>query len=477
MRLPLGVIADTHGLLDPQVLSAFRTARVGHILHAGDVVGRSGQSASTLLSALEEIAPITAVRGNADDKHDPRHGLPRVATVCASGLRCVMHHGDLITGGDDAVLAALEPEGGWRPSGDVAVSGHSHTPRLTWHRGVLLLNPGSAGPQRFRLPRQAALLDCDSAGRPVVRAIALGGGEASVSDWAAAVAPPPKTASAKRKRAAPVLMSSAGADAGSRALGTVGHCFVKVKSGAPLAARQSLELIAQLGPRGSIHNDALSPRQLLLQSSAVARHMGAVAGAFRENLCIDVAGDAAWPPPSGSVLRFESGAALRVTFACEPCGTGAAHAGIDLDALKPPLRGILATVVEGGAVGVGDRVAWDKGVAFEALPDKFAGRVRRFVAKVPRGEIVSYDQLIWFAGGLPSHARAMPSILTAAASAGLPIHRVVAGGGRLVGAPKMADQQAKLEAEGVAVEGGVVKATKRWDPTHAELFLAAPAAE
>ena len=68
----------------------------------------------------------------------------------------------------------------------------------------------------------------------------------------------------------------------------------------------------------------------------------------------------------------------------------------------------------------------------------------------------------------------MPSILTAAASAGLPVHRVVAGGGRLVGAPKMADQQAKLEAEGVAVEGGVVKATKRWDPTHAELFLAAP---
>ena len=67
----------------------------------------------------------------------------------------------------------------------------------------------------------------------------------------------------------------------------------------------------------------------------------------------------------------------------------------------------------------------------------------------------------------------MPSILTAAASAGLPIHRVVAGGGRLVGAPKMADQQAKLEAEGVAVEGGVVKA-KRWDPTHAELFLTPP---
>ena len=190
--------------------------------------GRAGQSASALLSALEAIAPLTAVRGNADDKHDPRHGLPRVATVCASGLRCVMHHGDLITGGDDAVLAALEPEGGWRPTGDVVVSGHSHTPRLTWHRGVLLLNPGSAGPQRFRLPRQAALLDCDSAGRPVVRAITLGGDEASVSDWAAADAPPPKTASAQRKRAAPVLMSAAGADAGSLLLGTVGHCFVKV---------------------------------------------------------------------------------------------------------------------------------------------------------------------------------------------------------------------------------------------------------
>ena len=38
----------------------------------------------------------------------------------------------------------------------------------------------------------------------------------------------------------------------------------------------------------------------------------------------------------------------------------------------------------------------------------------------------------------------------------------------------MADQQAKLEAEGVAVEGGVVKTTKRWDPTHADLFLVPP---
>ena len=292
---------------------------------------------------------------------------------------------------------------------------------------MLLLNPGSAGPQRFRLPRQAALLDCDSAGRPVVRAIALGGGEASVSDWAAAVAPPPKTASAKRKRAAPVLMSAAAGDAGSLALGTVGHCFVKVKSGAPLAARQSLELIAQLGPRGSIHNDALSPRQLLLQSSASPAKWAPPAPSAR--ICALTSPPARVAAAVGERAALWSGAALRVTFACEPCGTGAAHAGVDLDALKPPLRGILATVVEGGTVGVGDRVAWEKGVAFEALPDKFAGRVRRFVAKVPRGEIVSYDQLIWFAGGLPSHARAMPSILTAKASAGLPIHRVARRGG------------------------------------------------
>ena len=32
------------------------------------------------------------------------------------------------------------------------VTGHSHKPVIDWRDGVLFLNPGSAGPRRFKLP-------------------------------------------------------------------------------------------------------------------------------------------------------------------------------------------------------------------------------------------------------------------------------------------------------------------------------------
>jgi predicted phosphodiesterase len=38
------------------------------------------------------------------------------------------------------------------------LSGHSHKPLITYRDGVLYLNPGSAGPRRFRLPTSVAEL-------------------------------------------------------------------------------------------------------------------------------------------------------------------------------------------------------------------------------------------------------------------------------------------------------------------------------
>jgi predicted phosphodiesterase len=40
----------------------------------------------------------------------------------------------------------------------VVVSGHSHKPLIETKSGVLYLNPGSAGPRRFRLPITLARL-------------------------------------------------------------------------------------------------------------------------------------------------------------------------------------------------------------------------------------------------------------------------------------------------------------------------------
>ena len=105
-----------------------RAASVTYIVHAGDLVdGNKRLPLSSIIAALEDIAPLTAVRGNTDDKWVRGHGLPELALLTAAGVRFFVHHGDRIKD-DDLALAELVPEGGWRPAGDVIVSGHSHKP-------------------------------------------------------------------------------------------------------------------------------------------------------------------------------------------------------------------------------------------------------------------------------------------------------------------------------------------------------------
>jgi putative phosphoesterase len=168
----IGLIADTHGWLAPFVCPAFASAKVEHILHAGDVgpgdksVERSRPDGRSLLAALSVVAPVDAVRGNTTD--DLGHDLPATLVHCAGEVRFVVHHGDKIPHKDqEAVLAALQPEGGWRSAGDIVVYGHSHVPRFERHAsGVSFLNPGTAGgPSEYirfgkRFPQQVAIVRC-----------------------------------------------------------------------------------------------------------------------------------------------------------------------------------------------------------------------------------------------------------------------------------------------------------------------------
>lgn len=128
----IGVISDTHGLLRPEALDALRGAEA--IVHAGDV----GDPA--ILDALREIAPVTAVRGNVDRTAYVRD-LPADAVLEAAGVSIYVFHGDAGIG--------LDPRAG---GFGVVVSGHTHTPLALEKNGILWLNPGSAGPRRFRLP-------------------------------------------------------------------------------------------------------------------------------------------------------------------------------------------------------------------------------------------------------------------------------------------------------------------------------------
>lgn len=150
--MKVGVISDTHGLLRPEALDALNGAV--HILHAGDI------GATGIVEALEDIAPVTAIRGNIDTGEvAARHG--DTVTVELAGIRIHMVH--------DVRDLALDP----RAEGiAVVVSGHSHKPSVTHKDGVLFLNPGSAGRRRFRLPVTVALLDL-SGERPEARIVDL----------------------------------------------------------------------------------------------------------------------------------------------------------------------------------------------------------------------------------------------------------------------------------------------------------------
>lgn len=151
----IALVADTHGFLAEHLCPALADAKVTRILHAGDVVlgekkNNSRLDGSSLLAALSKVAPVDAVRGDNDGK-DPCAGkLPATRTYTAGAVRFVVHHGadDLVVHhkNHEAVLAALEPAGGWRESGDIIVCGHSHIPRFVRHAsGVTFINPGTAG--------------------------------------------------------------------------------------------------------------------------------------------------------------------------------------------------------------------------------------------------------------------------------------------------------------------------------------------
>jgi len=134
----VGLISDTHGLLRPEALRAL--AGSNFIIHAGDI----GDPA--ILSALRRIAPLTAVRGN-NDRGAWAAALPETAVLAIGAVRILVIH--------DLAELDLDPAAtGYR----AVVSGHSHRPHCREDNGVLWINPGSAGPRRFRLPIAAGRL-------------------------------------------------------------------------------------------------------------------------------------------------------------------------------------------------------------------------------------------------------------------------------------------------------------------------------
>ena len=139
----VGIISDTHGRLRPEVMKVFNG--VDLILHAGDI------GAIGVLEQLRSMAPVVAVRGN-NDRDDWASGIPETEVTQVGSVYIYVLH--------DLNEIDLSPAA----SGfHVVVSGHSHQPSIERRAGVLFINPGSAGPRRFKLPVSVARLRIEGA--------------------------------------------------------------------------------------------------------------------------------------------------------------------------------------------------------------------------------------------------------------------------------------------------------------------------
>ena len=130
--LRIGLISDTHGLLRPEAITFLRGC--DHIIHAGDI-GNPG-----ILEELSSLAPVAAVRGN-NDTGPWAKALPETKLIRFEELAVYVLH--------DVKQLNIDPTAA---NVKVVISGHSHKPSVEERQRIFYVNPGSAGPRRFKLP-------------------------------------------------------------------------------------------------------------------------------------------------------------------------------------------------------------------------------------------------------------------------------------------------------------------------------------
>lgn len=141
MTIRIGLISDTHGLLRPEACDFLQGSH--HIIHAGDI------GSPAVLQELAVIAQVTAVRGN-NDMEEWAETLPETEWLQFGEVNIYVLH--------DLSELSIEPK---MAGISVVISGHSHKPSIEEREGVLYVNPGSAGPRRFKLPIAVAELIID----------------------------------------------------------------------------------------------------------------------------------------------------------------------------------------------------------------------------------------------------------------------------------------------------------------------------
>ena len=148
----IGVISDTHGLVRQEALAALKGSEL--IIHAGDI------GKLEVLASLKSLAPVVAIRGNNDREAWARQ-LPDILSLQVNGLGLYIIH-NVHELPIDPAAAGLH----------AVICGHSHRPNLIHRDSVCFLNPGSAGPRRFKLPVTLARL-CIERGKVDVKIVEL----------------------------------------------------------------------------------------------------------------------------------------------------------------------------------------------------------------------------------------------------------------------------------------------------------------
>ena len=107
----IGIISDTHGLLRPEAFSALQGSHL--IIHAGDI------GKPEVLSELETIAPILAVKGN-NDRGSWTDSIPHTQSTTFGSHQILVIH-DVKQLERDLIHSPFT----------VIISGHSHKPAAT----------------------------------------------------------------------------------------------------------------------------------------------------------------------------------------------------------------------------------------------------------------------------------------------------------------------------------------------------------
>jgi len=193
-------------------------------------------------------------------------------------------------------------------------------------------------------------------------------------------------------------------------IGTLQALTLRATRRAPPRQVDCADAVAERGLFGDAHADRYSPRQLLLADAGVYRDLALPPHALRENLLIDIDTAAL---ASGTVLQVGNEVLLRLMFQCEACG--------NLDAFRPGLsrmlgkvhdnrRGMLARVISGGTLRIGDRIR-DLGPLLPAWSDDWHERVLMVLDALPADAVIEYRDLARLAGVQSTYCRAFPRML------------------------------------------------------------------